>query len=213
MGRSSGKVSKSKTVSRSDKFSKTVSGFTSTEKEAYEFALLVDNKKDLLFGLDQKTDEYKKLEKELVDLAGGVRGQQIIIDILSRFKKTGAISSKQIDLLLKLKNRASQQKAERLRLPDPAPVPFSKEPVDVEGEVVSIKLRDRDPYYGEFVITVVDDRGFKVWGPMTNKHAYKINPDGTKTALMRKGDRVLFKAKLKPSDRDETFGFFKDPDF
>lgn len=211
MGRSSGRVSKSKLVSRSlvDK----INSLTATEKEAYDFASLVYEKYIHALGLDPKTKEYQQLKQELVDLSGGDRSQQIVIDILTRFKKTKKISPKQVDLILKLKNQASQQKSDRARLPDPSPVPLAKEPIDVEGEVVSIKLRDRDPYYGEFVITVVDDRGFKVWGPMTNKHAYKINPDGTKTALMRKGDRVLFKAKLKPSDRDETFGFFKDPEF
>lgn len=213
MGRSQGKLSKGRVISRQDKTSKVIDNFTATEKEAYDFACLVEEKIYLLNSLKDNKSEYEQTKNDLIDLAGNLNSQQIITDILTRFKKTAKISDKQIQLILKLKKQAEEQKVQRARLPKPSSVPFSKEPVDVEGEVLSIKLRDRDPYYGEFVITVVDDRGFKVWGPMTNKHAYKINPDGTKTALMKKGDRVIFKAKLKPSDRDETFGFFKDPEF
>ena len=83
-----------------------------------------------------------------------------------------------------------------------APVPFGK--VTVLGVIISSDHRT-DPYTGGVreVITVKDDRGFKVWGTCPAKLARGFDE------LV--GMRVTFTADLTQSDRDETFGFFKRP--
>lgn len=77
---------------------------------------------------------------------------------------------------------------------EPSPVPCGKQ--TVTGVVLSETVKET-AYGKRAVMTVLDDRGFKVWG--------------TNVAYADRGDRVTFQATLERGDRDETFGFFKRP--
>lgn len=69
--------------------------------------------------------------------------------------------------------------------------------IEVTGKVISAKVHSND--FGiRNVVTVEDDRGFKVWG---------TNPKGQ----FKAGDIVKFVAECEQSDQDEYFGFFKRP--
>lgn len=70
----------------------------------------------------------------------------------------------------------------------------------ITGTIEAIYWK-RDDYYGSrHVMTIFDDRGFKLWGSV---------PKGLED--VEDGDRVTFTAIVEQSDRDETFGFFKRP--
>jgi hypothetical protein len=70
----------------------------------------------------------------------------------------------------------------------------------VIGVVLKTDMKENDFGYRK-VMTVLDDRGFKVWGtvPKAISEALKV------------GDRVQFTAALTPTERDATFAFFKSP--
>ena len=81
----------------------------------------------------------------------------------------------------------------------------------ITGEVVSVKWKE-NAYGGRLVMTVKDDRGFKVWGtvPASIQSVASLT-DPTDFRQLDRGDRVAFKATVTKSDTDETFGFFKRP--
>lgn len=87
------------------------------------------------------------------------------------------------------------------------PVPTGR--VTVTGEVVGISERYSD--YGVTIkLTVLDDRGFKVWVTRPRAIQSVTLPDGDWRELAR-GDRVAFDATVEPSRDDEFFGFGKRP--
>lgn len=69
----------------------------------------------------------------------------------------------------------------------------------VTGEIISMKLHE-NAYGTREVMTVKDERGFKVWGTQP-RSLYEA----------QKGDKVTFLATVEVSDRDEFFGFFRRP--
>jgi hypothetical protein len=77
------------------------------------------------------------------------------------------------------------------------PAPLGK--VTIEGTVTSAYIKDTD-YGSRFVFTVLDDKGFTVWGSV---------PKGL---FPTAGDKVRFTAEITAvSNEDPTFGFFKRP--
>lgn len=70
--------------------------------------------------------------------------------------------------------------------------------VEVTGVVTSTDSRAND-FGVRYVMTVKDDRGFRVWGSIPSA----INPSV--------GDRVTFTATVEKSDKDGTFGFYTRP--
>ena len=80
-----------------------------------------------------------------------------------------------------------------------AQVPQADDRIHVVGTIVK---RDRkETAYGlRELMTVLDDRGFKLWGGC---------PEAINEAS--EGDRVSFFARVTKSDTDDTFGFFKRP--
>ena len=70
--------------------------------------------------------------------------------------------------------------------------------VEVAGVVTSTDSRAND-FGVRYVMTVKDDRGFRVWGTIPSA----INPSV--------GDRVAFTATVEKSDKDSTFGFYTRP--
>ena len=93
--------------------------------------------------------------------------------------------------------REAKKAAEAIR--PKAPVPTASGPHDVVGEV--IKVAGHDGRYGYTVkVTIRSHEGYTVWGTL---------PIG---AACERGDCVQFVcSEIVPSDRDETFGFFKRP--
>lgn len=89
---------------------------------------------------------------------------------------------------------AEERAAEQAKM---SPVVEGK--IQVTGRIVSLKLHEND-YGVREVMTVLDDRGFKLWGTQP-RSLYSAKVD----------DRVTFMATVERSDRDETFGFFKRP--
>ena len=114
--------------------------------------------------------------------------------------KHGSLTAKQEIAALKamtsdkaLAATRSEQAAER------KPV-VAGDALTITGEVVSAKAKP-DAYNADRrVMTVVDERGFAVWGTIP---ASIID--------VQRGDEVTFVANVTASDRDNTFGFFKRP--
>lgn len=79
---------------------------------------------------------------------------------------------------------------------DAEPVPAGR--MVVTGTVVSTGVREND-YGVRYVMTVRDERGFRVWG---------TQPAGLD---VERGDTVQFTATLERSTDDATFGYFKRP--
>jgi hypothetical protein len=124
---------------------------------------------------------------------GGDRTDDIVSSIIGRFRREGTLTPKQVALIEKVATPA-----------DVTPVPDTSERIVITGEVVSIATKEND--YGEReVMTVEDDRGFKVWGTVPQKLI-----EASYTGEL-KGERVTFTATVQRSDRDESFGFFKRP--
>ena len=96
--------------------------------------------------------------------------------------------------------RHTQAEAEAQAAPETTPVPDTTERITLSGTVVKHHWKD-DGYGGDrHVVTLLDDRGFKVWGTMPKAL------DDADT-----GSRISFEAKVERSDSDEAFGFFKRP--
>lgn len=90
--------------------------------------------------------------------------------------------------------KIAQEKAEE---PDPAPVVVGKG-IEIVGKIIGLGVKENE-YGTRSVMTVLDDRGFKVWG--------------TKPRALwgcDRGDRVKFIATIENSDSFD-FGFFKRP--
>lgn len=124
-------------------------------------------------------------------------------EFLSKFAryidKYGTASEKFTAAVLKNRTRSLEYEAKRAdERANGSPVVEGKGIV-IEGEIVKTDVK----WYGDdarSVMTVKDDRGFRVWGTV---------PAGITDSVA--GDRVRFKATVEASDRDEYFGFFKRP--
>lgn len=118
------------------------------------------------------------------------------VSITEKFERDGFLSEPQIDAVLRGKIKdaefAAKREAERA-----AASPVVEGRVVLAGEIVKIGWQD-NAYGGRAVMTVKDDRGFRVWGSVPGDE------------IVSKGDRIEFTATVTKSD-DETFGFFKRP--
>jgi len=94
----------------------------------------------------------------------------------------------------------AEREAKAAAEPEAAPIPeeLLSGRHRILGTVLSAHAKDTD-YGTRYVMTVLDDRGFKVWG--TDPFADGID----------RGERVVFWATIERSDTDPTFGFFKRP--
>jgi hypothetical protein len=127
-----------------------------------------------------------------------LRFWEFYISLYTRLERKGTLSDAQVAAvrksIVKDRERAARREDE---LADAEPVPSGKG--TITGEIVKIDLQVND-YGSREVMTVKDDRGFKVWGTQP-RSLYEA----------KVGDRVTFTATLERSDRDEFFGFFKRP--
>ncbi len=124
-----------------------------------------------------------------------------IKSIVETVIRCGNLTEKQIDFIKSLieqyhnAEKLENDKAEkRSNTPD---CPFGKQ--IITGTVVIKKWQDSG-YGGRLVMTVEDDRGFKVWGSVPSK-----------LDDIEQGDKVEFTANIEQSDSDSKFGFFKRP--
>lgn len=124
---------------------------------------------------------------------------EFFFSMLDQFDRNGDLSERQIDALIASKARKAERDAKRAleSIQHPA-APVVEGKIVVTGEI--IKLDVTDGQFTREVMTVRDDRGFKVWG---------TQPRALYEAKV--GARVTFTATVEKSDRDETFGFFKRP--
>lgn len=107
-------------------------------------------------------------------------------------RETGSLSENQRATVLRIAAEAAS---------DPAPSPVPTGRIVITGKVAALKTVDGfRPGSSVEKVTVLDDRGFKVYGTL---------PSGLYRA--ERGDRVTLTATLEPSEKDETFGFFSRP--
>lgn len=140
--------------------------------------------------------------------------------------KHGEASENWVAAILRSKQRKAEWDAKRAEDAKTAK-PVVEGRIAVIGRILSIKWKDSN-YGGKFVMTVQDDRGFKVWGTvpaslendlMARYHELKLAityssddlAQGLRLLLNEEEQRVEFTATITKSDKDETFGFFKRP--
>jgi hypothetical protein len=156
--------------------------------------------------------------------AGRERDNDFMFSLAEGLQRFGTLTDNQRDAVL----RGIEAKAQRAQLdatlPEPAPCPahLFDERVEIKGRLVAMKEKD-----GEFGVTlkmtVVDDRGFKVWStcPQTiMATVYQKLAAGSKMseatgdvnrALGTTEVRVGFMCRLRPSDDDPAFVFASRP--
>lgn len=130
----------------------------------------------------------------------GGREENVICDIVGKLVRYGSVSEKQLafvkNMLDAIANRAAIEAARKAEAELAAPVPAGR--VVVTGVVLTVRVDDTQ--FGRVTKMLVKaESGFKVWGTM---------PAG---ACANKGDKIVFKATLKPSDNDHKFGFASRP--
>lgn len=116
---------------------------------------------------------------------------------VSHIRRYGTVSDKFVRAICRDMARTERIAAERAIEAEKA-TPVVTGTVQITGEIISVKFQD-NAYGGRLVMTVRDDRGFKVWGSVPS------------SISAERGQRVTFLASVEVSDRDETFGFFKRP--
>ncbi len=143
--------------------------------------------------VDESTRRFPEAVTILTDYSGD---NTFIQDVAPRFQRWGRISEKQANAVVNAAKR-DQARQEQRQAEAGSPVVEGKG-VQISGEVVNTSVKET-AYGTRFVMIVLDDRGFKVWGSQPG--AVEVN----------EGDRISFVANVERSDRDETFGFFKRP--
>lgn len=147
--------------------------------------------------LDEFTNDYGWNDGKVYDAFIG--------DVAARFAKTGKLSEKQIEAVLKAivryderQQRAAEREAQKqILIAQGIRVPSGK--VAIVGTVVSQKWQESD--YGSTLKMVVrSDEGWAVWVTV---------PDAI--FGVEDGERVSFSATVTPSDSDALFGFAKRP--
>ncbi len=163
---------------------------------------------------DQSLANRKVIDYLLAQRRAGT-DSEFLLSVLEQYETNGDLSPRQVDAVLESKTReetwAKERAAEDARRPAPAPLPVTKERVEICGEVASAKWKDSE-YGGAMKMLVIDDRGFKVWG--TIPESLLEIPDSisvTGSRPLSRGDRVRFAAGIEPSKDDDTFGFFSRP--
>lgn len=137
-------------------------------------------------------------DPEYDNYLSGLRYWEFYLSLYSRLERKGILSDAQVAALRKSAVKDAERKAAReTETAGAEPVPNEKG--IVTGEIVKIDLKEND-FGSREVMTVKDDRGFKVWGTQPRAlYDCKV------------GDRVTFTATLSRSDRDDFFGFFSRP--
>lgn len=134
-------------------------------------------------------DAWKAAHADVVEAVAALSGEFGLS--LREALADGPLTERQVEAVRRIA-------AERAADPEPAPVVEGRGVVT--GRILSRKWVDSPYGSGALKVTVLDDRGFKVYGTL---------PAAIDDA--QKGDRVTFTAAVTVSGDDETFGFFKRP--
>lgn len=134
-------------------------------------------------------------------------------DLLHKANRNGELSERQVAAALRGKDRDEAFAAKRAA-EAAATTNVIEGRIEVTGEVIKVAFKEND-FGGKTVMTVKDDRGFKVWGTVPRNllpsRFYDEHGMYQETKGIEKGDRVCFTATVTTSDRDSTFGFFSRP--
>lgn len=140
-------------------------------------------------------------------------------NFVSKINRYGDTSDKFVRTIMRdmvRTERSEEERAARAAEEAANSAPVIEGRIEIEGEVLSAKWQEND-WGGRLVMTVRDDRGFKVWGSVPAK----LRP------APQKGDRIAFSATVEAAPpkkvydpetaemveqpADPTFGFFKRP--
>lgn len=135
-----------------------------------------------------------------------------VADVAARFGRNGYLSEKQAIAVV---NSVAKQTmhAERRRIEAATATTCPEGRIKVTGKVVSTGTKE-NAYGVRHVMTVRDDRGFKVWGTVPSGLVVPVlDIEGNRVGIrgLDQDDRVEFVGAVTRSDRDETFGFYKRP--
>lgn len=131
-----------------------------------------------------------------------------IVDVLSKGRKYGYLSDKQLAAIVKAYERDN-------RPPEPEEVKGTivEGRQVITGKVVAVKLHDSQ--FGEtWKVTVKDDQNRCYWGTVPTEiwRGIPYNYDETHAGtLLRLAPVITFTATVTVSDRDPSFGFYKRP--
>lgn len=184
--------------------SKTGLGATAGQVERLLFYSNVDRSERDLYVVTEEDEEIAEKAREWA--RGLSNASNDYLYNLSRIAQNDFVTPKSLGLAASLINayrREVEKDVERkIEREESSPAPVTDERITVEGTVVKVSWKQGFGYYDDArkVITVRDDRGFKVWGTC---------PSAISQA--EQGDRVRYVARLEVSDRDETFAFAKRP--
>jgi hypothetical protein len=140
---------------------------------------------------------YREFLARKSEEAAGSSFGEFVTSLRDQLHRTGVLSEKQLASVERMIAKDAERAAQLAEVPEAPDVPEGKH--NITGEIVKIATQE-SAYGAREVMTVRDDRGFRVWG---------TQPRALFSA--QEGDRVTFTATLSPSERDSTFGFFKRP--
>lgn len=141
--------------------------------------------------------------------------ENIIRDIVGKLVKYGSISVGQERFISTLMDRIAKRPAiEAARAVERAAAkPCPEGRIEVEVEVIKTEWRD-NVYGGSLKMLVKADDGWLAWGTVPDALSLFDFTDGdgyNRQRGLERGDRLALRARFKPSDRDEKFGFFSRP--
>lgn len=143
--------------------------------------------------------------------AGLGRVEDFLLDLHAKANKYGSLTERQRDAVLKIMKGHEEREANAANGDKDEKIPqiLLEGRHQIKGKVISYKWKDDGPF-SRYVMTIKDDRGFRVWGTAPSGLVPEVDIDASEDT----GDphpMVSFYATIKVSDRDKTFGFFKRP--
>lgn len=152
---------------------------------------------------------WRSAHEDVVDYltTGDIAWSDFLTDLADQLDTRGELTAGQVEAVRRnITRQAARDAARAAEATRPTmPVPAGHA-VNITGNIVKVEVKD-NPYGrgGRRVMTVRDDRGFKVQGTVPTALTDEI-------ALSElTGRRVRFTADIKPGDRDPAFGFFARP--
>ena len=156
--------------------------------------------------VEEARARYSAEHPEAVEALQALRPGAFAESVRASFAARGYLTAAQAEVVVRM---AAEQASE----PEPSPVIEGR--IVITGMVLSVKW---DPsQYGDQVcrMTVLDDRGFKVWGTRPaalGSTSLRDEAGGYQhVPAVSAGDRVTFTARVRASGDDPTFGFYSRP--
>lgn len=147
------------------------------------------------------TEDDEKIAAETIEWAKSLDPYNDYLGNIKQVAENNYVTYKSAGLAASMIN--AYKKAVQTRIEREAEVtsPVPEDRLQVTGKVVKTDWKEGFQGDSRYVMIVLDDRGFRVWGTVPKAIASKVEA----------GVRVTFLARLERSDRDETFGFFSRP--